>query len=339
MDVIASGAEACPWGLNGYGFDPYIAATPGNVVAALANFWADNVRATLAAEEHFPDKCFRLRYEDIVSEPEAMATALFEFLGVSPAPGISLACFSSDRERFGPGDHKIWYTSEINTDSVGRGWSVPSVMIAPPLLNMINELAGKLGYLAVDDSWGTTEPPADLRVAVSATADEADSESSGSDASAEHDVRTTGNGTAISTKRRVASAIAGVPFKSERLGAALREGMKATSGGGFFSGDRETETFVAVAITGGAEHSAEYWLVDLAHETVTPADKDAQEDSDWDLIGTVEIWERVITRQVNLSAALRSCQLRYCDSDQALDLIVQARLSVVGRLLGLANWQ
>lgn len=22
MDVIASGAEACPWGLNGYGFDP-----------------------------------------------------------------------------------------------------------------------------------------------------------------------------------------------------------------------------------------------------------------------------------------------------------------------------
>jgi hypothetical protein len=30
MDVIASGLEACPWGLVGYGFDPYIAATPGN---------------------------------------------------------------------------------------------------------------------------------------------------------------------------------------------------------------------------------------------------------------------------------------------------------------------
>ena len=42
MDVIASGVEACPWGLNGYGFDPYIATTPGNSVMALASFWADN---------------------------------------------------------------------------------------------------------------------------------------------------------------------------------------------------------------------------------------------------------------------------------------------------------
>ena len=45
MDVIASGIEACPWGLNGYGFDSYIAATPGNVVWALARFWADGASA------------------------------------------------------------------------------------------------------------------------------------------------------------------------------------------------------------------------------------------------------------------------------------------------------
>jgi protein-tyrosine sulfotransferase len=25
LDMISSGLEACPWGLNGYGFDPYIA--------------------------------------------------------------------------------------------------------------------------------------------------------------------------------------------------------------------------------------------------------------------------------------------------------------------------
>jgi Sulfotransferase family len=36
MDVIASGMEACPFGLSGYGFDPYIASTPGNAVLALA---------------------------------------------------------------------------------------------------------------------------------------------------------------------------------------------------------------------------------------------------------------------------------------------------------------
>ncbi len=37
MDVIASGLEACPWGLIGYGFDSYIAASPGNSVLALAH--------------------------------------------------------------------------------------------------------------------------------------------------------------------------------------------------------------------------------------------------------------------------------------------------------------
>src|SRR5580693_7409424 len=164
MDVIASGLEACPWGLNGYGFDPYIAATPGNAVMALANFWADNVRETLAAEERFPAQCFRLRYEDLVADPEATAAELFAFLGVAPAPGISRDCFSGERERFGPADYKIWYTSAISSDSVGRGWSVPAGMIAPPLLDVINELAGRLGYLAVDGEWGSTEPPADLRV-------------------------------------------------------------------------------------------------------------------------------------------------------------------------------
>jgi hypothetical protein len=109
MDVIASGAEACPWGLNGYGFDPYIAATPGNAVMALASFWTDNTQITLAAEEQFADKCFRLRYEDLVADPEAAAAGVFEFLGVAAAPGVSQRCFSAERERFGPADYKIWY--------------------------------------------------------------------------------------------------------------------------------------------------------------------------------------------------------------------------------------
>ena len=50
-------------------------------------------------------------------------------------------------EKFGPADYKIWYTSGISADSIGRGWSVPTEMIAPPLLAAMNELAEKLGYL------------------------------------------------------------------------------------------------------------------------------------------------------------------------------------------------
>ncbi len=168
MDVIASGMEACPWGLNGYGFEPYVAAAPGNSVMALANFWADNVQATLMAQERLAGRSFRLRYEDLVADPEETAAELFEFLGVPAAPGISDRCFSVERERFGPADYKIWYTSKISSESVGRGWSVPAGMIAPQLLAVINELAGKLGYLPVDGQWGATEPPADLRVPIAA---------------------------------------------------------------------------------------------------------------------------------------------------------------------------
>jgi hypothetical protein len=101
---------------------------------------------------------------------------LFEFLGVVPAPGISEKCFSTERERFGPGDYKIWYTAKISADSVGRGWSVPAGMIAPHLMTAINEMAGKLSYLPVDGDWGTTAPPADLRIPVTGRRNHADRE-------------------------------------------------------------------------------------------------------------------------------------------------------------------
>ena len=45
MDVIASGIEATPWGLTGFGFDGYAAGSPGNDVLALARYWEDHVSA------------------------------------------------------------------------------------------------------------------------------------------------------------------------------------------------------------------------------------------------------------------------------------------------------
>jgi hypothetical protein len=308
MDVIASGAEACPWGLNGYGFDPYIAATPGNAVMALANFWADNVRTTLAAEERFSDACLRLRYEDLVADPEATAAAVFEFLGVPAVPGITKTCFSAARERFGPADYKIWYTSQISMDSVGRGWSVPAGMIAPQLLSVMNELADRLGYLAVDGDWGTTEPPADLRVP---------------------------------TTPEPAAPVTAGPLRSERLGAALHAGLMTVADADPAKrlAQHAAETFVAVAVTKGGPRPAEYWLVDLAQATVTPVGSQAQENSDWDVIGTLEAWQKVIDRQLNLNVALRSCELRYCDNGEVTPLAADARIAILGRLLGLSSWQ
>jgi hypothetical protein len=342
MDVIASGAEACPWGLNGYGFEPYIAATPGNAVMALANFWADNVQTTLMAEEHFPDRCFRLRYEDLVADPEDTAAKLFEFLGEPAAPGISEMCFSAERERFGPADHKIWYTSKISSESVGRGWSVPTGMIAPPLLAVINELAGKLGYLAVDDDWGTTEPPADLRVPVTLSPADPDR-----DEAADTDGGPAGTGSsrtepaprqAVPRQKSVVAIIDGPP-RSERLADQLRAGLVAAGRDVAERwGEHGRESFVAIAVTRDDKQQAEYWQVDLGEASVTLVTKEAQEHSDWDIIGPVEAWEQVLDHRVNLSVALRSCALRYCDNGNIAPVAADTRITIIAYLLGLTNW-
>src|ERR1700676_1404217 len=164
MDVIASGIDACPWGLGNYGFEPYVAATPGNSVHALAKYWTDHTAAILGVEARFPQHCYRVRYEDLVADPDAVAGQVFGFLGVPPVAGISASCFSRERERFGPGDFKIWNTSQISGDSVGQGWPVPANMIPAPLTATMNELAGSLGYLRIDENWGSARRPRDLRV-------------------------------------------------------------------------------------------------------------------------------------------------------------------------------
>jgi hypothetical protein len=163
MDVIGSGIEASPWGLNGYGFDGYAAGNPGNSVAALARYWVDYTAEIVAAEERLGGSCLRLRYEDFVTEPEAEAKRLFGFLGVETVPGITETIFSRQRPQTGPGDHKIWQTTRIGGDSVGRGWDVPVGLIPPPLLADVNGLAARLGYVPITPEWGMGDKPEDVR--------------------------------------------------------------------------------------------------------------------------------------------------------------------------------
>ncbi len=298
MDVIASGLAACPWGLNGYGFDPYIATSPGNSVLALARFWLDNTTETMAAEEQLADRSLRVRYEDLVTDPETVAAGIFRFLGVAAAPGITAECFSAERERFGPADHKIWYTSKVSGDSVGRGWSVPTTMIAPPVLAGINELAAKLGYLAVDGDWGTMAPPSDLRVAPAI----AHAAKAGVPAAA-------GPGM---TKGRAARPVAALPgpVRSRLLGSRLQSGLAAAPRSATQWEPHATEELVAIWIPDDPGEAAEHWLVDLKERTAVFASGAAQENSAWDIIGSAQAWEQVITGRLNLSVALRSCRLR-----------------------------
>jgi hypothetical protein len=330
MDVIASGMEACPFGLNGYGFDPYIAETPGNAVLALSRFWVDNAAATLEVEERFPGRCHRLRYEDLVSDPERSAAELFSFLGVSPAPGITTACFSTERERFGPADYKIWYTSEVTGDSVGRGWSVPAGMIAEPVLITMNELAAKIGYRTVDGSWGTAAPPADMRVSgFDAVPGSVDAVPGSVDAVPGQELEPLPRPEPPSPD----------PAQVGLLGETLRTGLaQVTAELSAKWGPQAEETFVVIAVPPRPAIGAEYWLVDLKAGTVRPASHEEQEKSDWDVVGAADAWSKVISRKLNLNVAIRSCQLRYCDEAGAGPITADTRMSILADLLGIATW-
>ena len=95
---------------------------------------------------------------------------------------------------------------------------------------------------------------------------------------------------------------------------------------------------VAVCIATDPRQPSEHWLVDFGSRTVRFASRDAQENSDWDIIGSAEVWEDVIAGKQNLSVALRSYQLRYCDRDESGPAAAESRLRVLADLLGLTDW-
>jgi Sulfotransferase family len=305
MDVIASGIEACPWGLNGYGFDPYVAGSPSNAVLALARFWGDNASAILAAEEQFPASCHRVRYEDLVADPQRAAEEIFGFLGVAPVPDIAARCFTAERERFGLGDYKIWHTGDITAASVGRGWAVPAALIPGPVLDQVNTLASKLGYLEVDGDWGTTAVPPDVRM-----------------------------GQAGGPAGRAASGEPepGAVLVAERL----RAGLAKLDQEFLRRWDRWAAEPFGVAVTGAGGETR--WRVDPATRTITqPAGPD--DDTEWDILGSAAAWQDVLRGRVNLSVALRRHDLRYCDTEGAGHVSLAARIDMLAAFLGLASWK
>ena len=84
LDVVASGLEASVWGLDQYGFATYAQMSPTNPVIALVGYWIERASALLRFEERYPDRCLRVRYEDLVADPDAVLATLWSFLEVAP---------------------------------------------------------------------------------------------------------------------------------------------------------------------------------------------------------------------------------------------------------------
>lgn len=276
---------------------------------ALARYWLDNATAIAAVEEAHPGLCHRVRYEDLVADPEDVMQGVYAFLGVSPAPGVAQACFSGELERFGPADHKIWATSSVRGDSVGRGQSVPAGLISPPVIGAINELADKLGYLPVDEEWGSPGRPSDPR-------DPA-----------------TVKGSSPSLGRLPGTAPVPGAGALEQW---LRSRLEAV-GGQVASrwGSCASVPFLVVSrtVVGGSEAQ---WVVDITAQAVTP-DDGQDEDVAWSVLASPETWQAVRTGDVNLLAALRRSDVRYCAVGDDSPLLPPTRIAMLADLLGLTS--
>jgi hypothetical protein len=150
FDSVASLAEATYWDRSAFGVDKYTRVYTSNNVAAYCAYWADKTEQILTFESRYPQKCWRLRYEDLVTSPTEILPAMFdEFLGLSwHMDEQDRSALFSRQAADGPGDLKVRFTTDFVSSSIGRGWTVPDHLLPDPLRTRIVALEQQLGYTA-----------------------------------------------------------------------------------------------------------------------------------------------------------------------------------------------
>ena len=146
-DTVASALEASPWGWSAFGYEPYVRQNLGNLVSALSAHWADKVDIALRLEKAHPERCHRVLYEALVTDPASVLPPLFSFLKLPWDEAImEQEGVFGRRKMEWAGDHKIRYTQDFDASSIGRGWNMPMDFIDRPVRDRIRRISRQLGY-------------------------------------------------------------------------------------------------------------------------------------------------------------------------------------------------
>jgi hypothetical protein len=151
MDVVHSALEVSRFGYSGYGFGSYVAKNPGNTVAAIMEYWCEKTRRARDFEDKIGAAGFRVKYEDLVFNPEDTIKDIVQFLGLDPVPDHVSKVFSTSHQG-GPGDSNIVFTRRIERDGVGKGDTIPFGAIPSKSLEKANALLTSIGYPVIEES-------------------------------------------------------------------------------------------------------------------------------------------------------------------------------------------
>jgi hypothetical protein len=152
QDVIRAGVQANPWGLDGRGLAPFVAAFPGSSAAAMAAYWVERADGLLRFEKTHPDHCRQVRYEDLIRHPDRTTTEIAAFLGldVTVLPGGPAVSASSSSG--GPArslDDAQAGGGETGQDAGLAGLRLPAGHLPQTLADRVNSLQERLGYAAL----------------------------------------------------------------------------------------------------------------------------------------------------------------------------------------------
>ena len=158
LDFVVSGLEASPWGFGAYGLENYVRASPGNLVRALVRYWCDHAEGLLDVLEAYPDRAFPVRYEDLVTDTDAVLAGVLRHVGAAEQPGLAAAAFSGAHD-LGGGDHKLPFTEGVHRGSIGSGRRVPYDTVPGDLRDRMNDALHRCGYPPVTEDWNFPDRP------------------------------------------------------------------------------------------------------------------------------------------------------------------------------------
>lgn len=147
LDFARSCLQACKYRFWP-GLAPYVVRSPQNLIDAMAQAWIEKTETALEFERKHGGRCFRMRYESLVTDPENSLRALFGFLEVGFRPALVGRIFTRPHaHRTGHGDENTRLSARIHDNRLGLGNEMPwRERLSQKRIREINALLEELGY-------------------------------------------------------------------------------------------------------------------------------------------------------------------------------------------------